>query len=47
MIIAAGIGIIPFADLFYYLLQKMLHDLIKLKASSPSLKKINDDGNNY
>jgi hypothetical protein len=37
----------PFIDLFTYLLQKTLHDLIKIKASNPSLRKINEDHINY
>lgn len=40
IIIAAGIGIVPFVDLFSYMLQKTLYDLIKIKASNPSLRKI-------
>jgi NAD(P)H-flavin reductase len=40
VIIAAGIGIVPFVDLFSYMLQKTLYDLIKIKASNPSLRKI-------
>jgi hypothetical protein len=34
-------GIMPFIDLFTFLLQKTLYDLIKVKASNPSLRKIN------
>lgn len=43
MIVAGGIGIVPFVDLFTYLLQKTLFDLIKIKASNPSLRKINEE----
>jgi hypothetical protein len=34
-------------DLFTYLLQKTLFDLIKIKASHPSLKRINSEGGNF
>lgn len=47
MFIAAGIGIVAFVDLFTYLLQKTLLELIKIKASSPSLKKINAENITY
>ena len=41
LLIAGGIGVMAFIDLFAFLLQKTLHDLIKIKASSPSLRRIN------
>lgn len=43
ILIAGGIGITAFIDLFTFLLQKTLYDLIKVKASSPSLRKINEE----
>ena len=43
MLIAAGIGIAAFADLFNYLLQKTLADLIGRKMGRSGLLQVNPD----
>lgn len=40
-------GVTAYIDFLNFLLQKTLFDLIKLKASSPSLRKINQNNTNY
>jgi len=47
ILIAAGIGILPFIDLFTYLLQKTLHDLIKLKSTDMMMRRMNEDETNF
>ena len=39
-------GVTAFIDFLNFLLQKALFELIKAKASSPSLRKINSGNNN-
>jgi len=39
--IAAGTGIVPFIDLFHYLLQKTLLKLIKVRAGEAATRKLN------
>lgn len=40
-------GVTAFIDFLSFLLQKTLYNLIKLKASSPSLRKVNGSNTNY
>ena len=42
IIIAAGTGVLPFIDLFHYLLQKTLIKLIGAKAGEVTAKKLNE-----
>lgn len=46
ILIASDMGITAYIDFISFLLQKTLHDLIKAKASSPSLRKISAGNNN-
>jgi hypothetical protein len=46
MLIATDMGITAYIDFISFLLQKTLYDLIKAKASSPSLRKISSVNNN-
>ena len=42
IIIAAGTGVLPFIDLFHYLLLKTLYKLVTMKAGEVTGKKINE-----
>lgn len=42
IIIAAGTGVLPFIDLFHYLLLKTLYKLVVQKAGEVTAKKINE-----
>jgi len=46
ILIASDIGVTAFIDFLSFLLQKTLYELIKVKASSPSLRKVNNGNNN-
>ncbi len=45
--IASDMGVTAFIDFLSLMLQKTLYQLIKLKASSPSLRKINSKDTNF
>jgi hypothetical protein len=47
ILIASDTGVAAYIDFLTFLLQKTLYDLIKRKASSPSLHKINSHDTNY
>jgi hypothetical protein len=47
VIIAAGTGILPFVDLFHFLLQKTLLKLINAKAGDITSKKLNEERIDY
>ena len=47
MLIASDTGVAAYIDFLSFLLQKTLYDLIRRKASSPSLYKINAGDTNY
>lgn len=40
-------GVAAFIDFLNFLLQKTLFELIKMKASAPSLRKVNPNSTNY
>lgn len=43
LLVAGGMGVMAFIDLFTFLLQRTLYGLIKAKASSVSLRQINSE----
>ena len=45
--IASSTGVAAYIDFLTFLLQKTLYDLIRRKASSPSLHRINATDTNY
>lgn len=47
MLIASDMGVSAYIDFLSFMLQKTLYDLIKVKASSPSLRKINQSNTSY
>ena len=47
IIIAAGTGILPFIDLFHYLLLRTLLKLINIKAGQVTSKKVNEERIDY
>ena len=47
IIIAAGTGILPFIDLFQYLLHRTLLRLVAARAGEVSAKKLNEERVNY
>lgn len=47
IIIGAGTGVLPFIDLFHYLLLKTLYKLVTMKAGEVTGKKINEERNDY
>lgn len=47
VIIAAGTGVLPFIDLFQYLLQRTLLRLIAARAGDVAVRKLNEERVNY